>query len=190
MVTGRPVADSYAHYLHSSSGQTISHMTLFIASLSLELLGVPSKGYTAPNSLYVDWKPLERDLPVSQVEALSTWSPTNFAVNWSGHDVGLSGIANFDVQVKDGATGNWANWQVGAVSSAETYTGSTDHTYFFRSRAHDNAFNTEAYPTSPDAMTTIYQHAASGQMLDNRERPIAVPMCRPIPCFEHRRLST
>jgi Tol biopolymer transport system component len=158
----------------SSGGQT------YIAYDSVHRVTVAGAAWSSfervhcHNSLYVDWKPLERDLPVSQVEALSTWSPTNFAVNWSGHDVGLSGIANFDVQVKDGATGNWANWQVGAVSSTETYTGSTGHTYFFRSRAHDNAFNTEAYPSSPDAMTTIYQHAASGQMLDNREQPVSV----------------
>ena len=126
------------------------------------------------NSLHVDWKPLERGLPVSHVEALPTWSPAAFAVIWSGYDVGPSDIASFDVQVKDGATGSWTNWQVGTTSLDATYTGSVGHTYYFRSRAHDNAFNVEAYPSTPDAMTTIYQYAASGQVRDNRDQPIAV----------------
>ena len=52
--------------------------------------------------------------------------------------------------------------------------GQYGHTYYFRSRARDFAGNLEAYPDVPDAMTTIYQYAVGGQVLNNREQPVAV----------------
>ncbi len=111
---------------------------------------------TCANSLYVDWKPVERDLPVSQVEALPAWSAAHFAVSWSGHDVGPSGVASFDVQVRDGALGVWTNWITNTTQASAQFTGAGEHWYCFRSRARDNAFNLEAYPGgNGDTCTTI-----------------------------------
>ncbi len=75
-------------------------------------------------------------------------------MDWSGTDPGGSGIASYDVQVRDGA-GAWTDWQVATVANYASFTGVNGHTYAFRSRARDNAGNLEAYPATPDASTTV-----------------------------------
>jgi Tol biopolymer transport system component len=128
-----------------------------------------------------DWQTTDVSAPSSSVTT-SAWSGTiTFPVQWNGKDTGNAGVASYDLQYRDGANGTWTRWFTATNQTAATFTGQYGHTYYFRSRARDYANNLEAYPSVPDAMTTIYQHAASGQVFDNREQPIAVVNVQPDP---------
>lgn len=106
-----------------------------------------------------EWKPdletADAAAPTSSIQALPAQSPGPFTVRWSGTDTGGAGIKNYDVQVKDGVNGSWTIWLAGTTASNASYPGVGGHTYYFRSQARDNAFNTEAWPVSHDAMTTV-----------------------------------
>ena len=72
-----------------------------------------------------------------------------------------SGIANYDVQYRVGSGGTWTDWLLGTTSTAGTFGPASPvstvrtETYYFRSRARDNAGNVEAYPAGPDTSTYI-----------------------------------
>jgi hypothetical protein len=92
--------------------------------------------------------------PSSAVEALAaTMTDIAFDVSWTGSDA-LSGVDRYDIQYKDG-DGEWQDWLVGTSLTESVFTGEVDHTYYFRSRAYDNAGNVETYPTDPDATTCL-----------------------------------
>lgn len=97
---------------------------------------------------------LDRTPPTSSVSSLPAESPVNLTVAWSGSD-NLAGIATYDVQYQDGSSGTWTDWQTNVSSTSATFTGVGNHTYYFRSRARDNAGNVEAWPATADAQTTI-----------------------------------
>ena len=101
--------------------------------------------------------------PTSQVNPLSsTTSTTSFTVFWSGSD-DLSGIKWYDIQVKDGTSGTWTTWRQGTYDTSYTFTGGQEgHTYYFRSRAVDNANNVETYPTNPDYDTVTSINTGPG----------------------------
>jgi hypothetical protein len=87
----------------------------------------------------------------------------DFYVHWAGSD-NLSGVASYDVQYRDGATGNWTDSLSGTASTRLRFTGQEDHTYYFRARARDAAGNLGDYAgtqhtvsicaTSPDVYET------------------------------------
>jgi uncharacterized repeat protein (TIGR01451 family) len=104
---------------------------------------------------YPDWQSTDSMLPISDMSALTAISPASFTVSWSGFDVGPSGLKNFDVQVRDGAEGNWTNWQMATAATSSVYTGIGGHTYYFRTRAQDIAGNFEAWPPDFDVSTTV-----------------------------------
>ena len=79
---------------------------------------------------------VDNQAPTSSVAALPATSPATFTVNWSGSDPGSSGIASYDVQVRDGG-GAWTTWQSAVTSTSAPYTGLAGHTYGFRSRARE-----------------------------------------------------
>ena len=92
--------------------------------------------------------------PLRSMTALPATSPSPIAVRWSGADAGPSGILGYDVQVKDGA-GAWTRWLTRTAATSGGYPGIGGHTYYFRSRAWDQSCNTEAWPGTPDATTTV-----------------------------------
>jgi Tol biopolymer transport system component len=102
-----------------------------------------------------DWQTLDNQSPSTQVNALASVTPGNFAVTWGGSDQGGSGLKNYDVQIRDGANGTWTNWKTGVTITSATYSGIGGHTYYFRSRARDYAANLEAWPATHDAVTTV-----------------------------------
>ena len=104
-----------------------------------------------------DWQSTDPQAPTSSVQPLPAQSPGPFTVSWSGTDIGASGIASYDVQVRDGAAGEWTNWQMEVVfyRQSESYPGRGGHTYYFRVRARDNAGNVEAWHAGYDAVTTV-----------------------------------
>ena len=103
---------------------------------------------------------VENLAPTTAVNALPAYSPATFSVSWGGTDPGGSGIANYDVQVRDGA-GAWTDWQLATTATSASYSGIQGHTYAFRSRGRDSAGNLEAYPTTADASTIVDAQAPS-----------------------------
>jgi sugar lactone lactonase YvrE len=101
---------------------------------------------------------LDRSSPESSVSPLLEFvKNTSFTVTWSGTDtgVGSTGIRSFDIQYRDGETGEWMDWLSGATDTSSTFHGQNGHTYFFRSRALDWADNVEDFPSSPDAHVLV-----------------------------------
>lgn len=104
---------------------------------------------------------VDTQAPTSSVTALPQFQANNsFTVAWTGDDGASpptrSGIASYDIQFKDGDAGPWTDWLGGTTSNASVFTGTEGHTYYFQSRARDNAGNVEPYPGgSGDTSTTI-----------------------------------
>ena len=74
-----------------------------------------------------------------------------FHVNWGGVDPAPgSGIASYDVQVREGWRGNWLIWQVGTTETGGDYFGQLGHTYFFRVRAKDRAGHVQPFSANPN----------------------------------------
>lgn len=93
--------------------------------------------------------------PTSNVTQLPQWSPGTFTVRWTGQDnPGGSGIRHYDIQFRANG-GAWQNWQTATTQTSASFTGNNGTYYEFRARAVDNANNVEAFPTSPDAGTTV-----------------------------------
>jgi PKD repeat protein len=106
-------------------------------------------GNTSPT--YNDSIILDTVPPSSAVEPLPPYPDTTIvAVSWSGSD-DTSAVACYDVQHRHGPDGAWDGWQTCTTDVKATFTtGTPEHTYYFRSRAQDNAGNWEDYPTNPD----------------------------------------
>ena len=102
-----------------------------------------------------DWQTTDAWAPTSSVNALPAQSPGPFTVRWSGYDNGPSGLKSYDVQVKDGTGGAWTDWQTGTTATSASYPGVGGYTYYFRSRARDNAYNVEPWPPDYDTLTTV-----------------------------------
>ena len=63
---------------------------------------------------------------------------------------------------------------MGTASTSATFSATPGHTYYFRSRARDKAYNVERWPSGDgDAYTTLYTWAVTGTVRDNREIPVA-----------------
>ncbi len=104
---------------------------------------------------YPSWQTTDLLPPTSNVLALPALSPGPFTVSWSGYDNGPAGIKYYDIQVRDGAAGAWTDWLVGTPATSADYPGVGGHTYYFRSRAWDNAYNVEPWPADADTVTTV-----------------------------------
>jgi predicted phage tail protein len=79
-------------------------------------------------------------VPTASLSALNTWQTTlNFLISWSGNDH-LTGVAHYDVQVKEGS-GAWTDWLTGTTQSSSTFNGEDGKSYTFRVRAVDAAGN-------------------------------------------------
>lgn len=97
---------------------------------------------------------IEFNLPISKVLDLTEYTnSTDFTVKWNGTDIG-SGISHYSIDYsKDNAT--WYNWILKVENTSAVFTGSGNNTYYFRSRAVDNAGNKEIEHTGSDTKTTI-----------------------------------
>ncbi len=102
-----------------------------------------------------DWQTTDIYAPTASVQALPAQSPGPFTVRWSGADNGPAGLKSYDVQVRDGIGGTWTDWQMGTTATAASYPGIGGHTYYFRCRARDNAYNVGAWPAEYQAFTTV-----------------------------------
>ena len=93
--------------------------------------------------------------PVTAMTPLPQFTTSNnFIVSWSGSD-NLSGIANYDLQVRING-GNWQNLVQETTQTSYQVTGAqANTTYDFRVRATDNAGNIQDFPESAQASTTV-----------------------------------
>ena len=93
--------------------------------------------------------------PSSSVKKLPDYvTSMSVGVEWSGADgAGGSGIASYDVQMRDGS-GPWTDWLTGTASTGATLQGVSGHSYSFQVRAKDRAGNQEDYPGGQGDATT------------------------------------
>lgn len=89
--------------------------------------------------------------PVARLAPLSRYQlRPGFVVTWLGYDPAPgSGLAGFDIQVRDGYSGEWQTWQSNTRFTEATFEGMRGHTYFFRISARDVAGNRRAFTTTP-----------------------------------------
>jgi hypothetical protein len=104
---------------------------------------------SAPATIALDTLP-----PSVSVAPLSLYQASSvFAVSVSGSDT-TSGVASYDLEFRDGASGAWVSWLTGTAAATANFTGQDGHSYSFRARAHDRAGNTGAF-SAGDATTTV-----------------------------------
>jgi uncharacterized repeat protein (TIGR01451 family) len=100
--------------------------------------------------------------PTSRVVPLPSFVETEaFTVTWTGEDV-WSGIGSYDVQVRDGYEGAWADWITDTVTTSAAFTGQHGHTYLFRARARDLQGTEEPFDDEEwgQALTTVLTQPA------------------------------
>jgi hypothetical protein len=104
---------------------------------------------------------IDTQAPTSQLYALSRYSPDpDIPVRWLGNDgttgqdeseAGSSGIASYDVQVKEGSSGSWQDWLTETNQSQATYEGQRGKVYRFRVRSIDRAGNASPWSTARES---------------------------------------
>ena len=97
---------------------------------------------------------VEFDLPVSKVITLPiSTGNSKFTVSWNGTDKG-SGIYYYDIDYSTDAI-NWKRWISKTTATSAEFEGKQGETYYFRSKAVDNALNEEMEHTVPDTSTKV-----------------------------------
>jgi len=87
-------------------------------------------------------------------------------------DFGGSYFRHLDHQVRDGVDSEWTDMEPNDYD--RKFVGEVGHTYYFRSRAIDNAWNIEEWPPGDgDASVTFADWAIRGTGTDNRGQPLA-----------------
>lgn len=150
--------------------------------------GSPSLLVYGNTEWHPDWQTTDVMPPQTEMGAIPAYSQIpDFQVSWSGTDQESgAGLAAYDVQYKVGSSGPWVDWQMGVTTTSAAYTAVPGTTVSFRARAHDNAFNYEAWPTADNPTTTFYTWALGGKLTDNRGAPLAQAplMISPLPLNE------
>ncbi|HTB22764.1 MAG TPA: hypothetical protein VK914_08670 [bacterium] len=89
---------------------------------------------------------IETQPPSSKLEPLpALCAKKSFEVRWKGEDR-VSGVAHYDVQVREGEKGPWRPWQTETTATSAQYAGKDGVDVAFRVRAHDRAGNAEPWP--------------------------------------------
>lgn len=134
-----------------------------------------------------DWQTMDMQAPTSNVLALPAQSPAPFTISWSGTDSGPSGIANYDIQVKDGAGGAWTDWLVATAGLSASYAGMGGHTSYFLDAAGAPAAGVAVrlyqagpgralYPTITDGVPEITGTTDGDGLLVLANRPVGDPV--------------
>jgi hypothetical protein len=131
-------------------------------SYHLTLSGATANLVSNPNDYIIGGDPLivveaetPNEPPTSTVNPLPTLVyTTTFKVTWQGQD-NESGVWLYDIQVRDGESGEWVDWLHSTTATSAQFTGQDYHTYHFRSRAMDRLGNRGTWPAQPQAHTTV-----------------------------------
>ncbi len=93
--------------------------------------------------------------PVSKVMELTPYTNNEtFTVQWDGTDAG-SGVAHYSISYSvDGV--DWKPWISKTTAKSAVFSGKHNKTYYFRSKAVDNAGNWEGEHDEPDTKTTVH----------------------------------
>jgi hypothetical protein len=111
--------------------------------------------------------------PETSVHHLPQFARDSILIQWAGFDSGGSGIKNYDIQYYDTQGGGWVEWFTGTSQTSQLFTGLPAHTYYFRSRATDNAGNIEDWPPDEgDAQVTFYNWLVAGTAMDILGAPL------------------
>lgn len=122
-------------------------------------------GWSANSALLTDFDSLP---PVSQTTSESNLiRGTQAELSWTGIDED-TGIAGYNIYVKDGTHGDWDLWLAGAVNNHGEYWGESGHTYFFRSQAQDQAGHTEPWQPGSQTWMTFYSTTLTVTVTDMR----------------------
>ena len=171
------VWDHSATTLPPTTTKTYEQNVTSIASSALtdgewyfHLRAVDNAGNWAVTAAHLGPFKIDRTAPTS-VAASAPYAAGAFTVTWSGADSG-SGIASYDVWVRDGQAGIWNAWLTGITTTNVLYVPVTmGHTYYFRSQARDNAGNVELpanLPADGDTHTRIALYQVSGHVYNPR----------------------
>jgi C1A family cysteine protease len=93
---------------------------------------------------------LDRTPPMVSARTLPMYGDApflDFWVDWWGCHDNLSGLDTFDLQMRDGATGNWTPLLAATAETSHRFVGQDGHTYYFRVRGRDQAGNCSTYAT-------------------------------------------
>jgi len=84
-------------------------------------------------------------------------------VQWTGSDgASGSGLATFDVEVRQGAAGAWQTWIPATNATSGVYPGQRSQLYSFRVRARDTAGNVSAWATAGGRNTVLVDAIDNG----------------------------
>jgi hypothetical protein len=110
---------------------------------------------------------LDTTPPGATVHALAPYYNTlAFTVSWSGADAG-TGLANFDVQARDGG-GPWTDWLTSTAALSATFAGLDGHTLYFRARGRDTVGNVGDYALgNGDTSTFVDSRRPGGDVTIN-----------------------
>ena len=77
-----------------------------------------------------------------------------FPVSWKAIDY-QSGLAHYNVQVRNRSSASWSSWLVGTHATSATYIGTPGITYEFRVQAVDSRGNAQPWLTAPGMRSTV-----------------------------------
>ncbi len=100
---------------------------------------------------------LDRESPTTEMETFAPYGGASFLdfwLVWYGEDA-TSGAAGYDIQYKDGADGAWTDLITNTTDVFTRLVGQDGHTYYFRSRARDQAGNVGEYPATAQISYTV-----------------------------------
>ena len=110
------------------------------------------QGHSGISPAYV--VPIDVQPPVVTTTSPPLVSSTAFTVTWAGEDA-TSGVAAFDVQMRDGVDGTWQDWVLDTTRLSALLTGERGHRYYFRARARDVAGNQSDYAEGLGQTSTL-----------------------------------
>jgi hypothetical protein len=105
--------------------------------------------------------------PQAQLTPLPTYyRQPQIPVEWSGNDgdggATNSGLAGFDVQVRQGSAGAWEPWLTGVSDTSGLFDGQRGQVYSFRVRAMDIAGNVSPWSTAGDRNSVLVDPIDNG----------------------------
>lgn len=115
---------------------------------------------------------IDTQAPEAWLYSLPTYHPSpQIPVEWGGVDVESSaegvtpessGLAGFDVEVRQGATGTWQRWVTGGSATSGVFEGQRSQRYSFRVRASDAAGNLSPWATAGERNSVLVDPVANG----------------------------